>query len=188
MIPVNPAAATGKAKTLLDAVQSRFGMTPNPMRTMANSPAVLEAFLNFNAALSQGMLDSQTREQIALAVAEVNGCGYCLSAHSAVGKLVGLDEAAIAQARRAKAADPRTGALLSLAQAITLQRGEISDETFRSARKAGLSDGEIAEVVANVGLNIFTNYLNLVAHTELDFPPVKPAVAAEGQTSEVATA
>ncbi|HTL18162.1 MAG TPA: carboxymuconolactone decarboxylase family protein, partial [Patescibacteria group bacterium] len=184
----NPAAATGKAKTLLDAVQSRFGMTPNSMRTMASSPAVLDAFLNLSGALAGGMLDAKAREQIALAVAEVNGCGYCLSAHAAVGKLVGLDDDMISQARRVKAANTKTGALLSLAQAITLQRGEISDETFRTARRAGLTDGEIAEVVANVALNIFTNYFNLVARTEIDFPFVKPAIVADDRNADAATA
>jgi uncharacterized peroxidase-related enzyme len=173
---INPANATGKAKQLLDAVQSKLGITPNLMRTLAVSPAVLEGYLNFSAALADGSLNAKVREQIALAVAEMNSCGYCLSAHSAIGKMVGLDGKAIACARRGAAEDPKTEAILKLAQSITLQRGEMSDADFRAARVAGLTDGEIAEVVANVALNIFTNYFNHVAATDIDFPEVKPGV------------
>jgi uncharacterized peroxidase-related enzyme len=173
---INPANATGKAKQLLEAVQSKLGITPNLMRAMANSPAVLEGYLNFSGALAGGSLNAKVREQIALAVAEVNSCGYCLSAHTAIGKMVGLDSEAITLARRIAASDAKTDAILKLAQSITLQRGEISDADFRAARTAGLTDGEIAEVVANVALNIFTNYFNLVADTVIDFPEVKPGV------------
>jgi len=175
---INPADATGKAKQLLHAVQSKLGLTPNLMRAMANSPALLEGYLNFSAALASGSFDAQVREKIALAVAEVNACGYCLSAHSAIGRMVGLDADAIACARRGAGADPKTEGLLKLAQSITLQRGEISDAEFGAARKAGLSEGEIAEVVGNVALNILTNYFNHVAATDIDFPEVKPGIDA----------
>src|SRR5580698_9528839 len=87
---ISPADATGKVKQLLDMVQSKFGLTPNLTRVMASSPAVLEAYLNFNNALVGGMLHASVREQIALAVAEVNLCAYCLSAHTAIGGTVGL--------------------------------------------------------------------------------------------------
>ena len=173
---INPANATGKAKQLLEAVQSKLGITPNLMRAMANSPAVLEGYLSFSGALAGGSLNAKVREQIALAVAEVNSCGYCLSAHAAIGKMVGLDSEAITLARRVAASDAKTEAILKLAQSITLQRGEIREMDFRAARTAGLTDGEIAEVVANVALNIFTNYFNLVADTVIDFPEVKPGV------------
>jgi uncharacterized peroxidase-related enzyme len=141
---------------------------------MANSPAVLEGYLNFNQALAGGALSAQVREQIALVVAEVNGCGYCLSAHTAIGRSVGLNEQSMACARRVVSSDSKTQAVLTLAQTITLERGEISDEAFRAAKQSGLSDGEVTEVVANVALNIFTNYFNLVGQTEIDFPEVRP--------------
>lgn len=173
---LNPAQATGKAKELLDAVQSTLGLTPNMMRAMAHSPAVLEGYLNFSGALAGGSLNAKVREQIALAVAEVNSCGYCLSAHCAIGKMVGLAENELAAARSGEAVDAKTQATLKLAQSIALQRGEISDNDFCAARKAGLSESEIAEVVANVALNIFTNYFNHVAATDIDFPKVEPGV------------
>jgi len=87
---LNPAETTGQTKKLLDGVQAKLGMTPNLMRTLANAPAALEAYLHFGAALGSGVLDAKFREQIAIAVAQANSCEYCLSAHSAIGKMVGL--------------------------------------------------------------------------------------------------
>ena len=87
---INPAQATGRAKQLLDGVQAKLGMTPNLMRSLATAPAALEAYLHFGAALATGTLDAKFREQISLAVAQANSCEYCLSAHSAIGKMVGL--------------------------------------------------------------------------------------------------
>jgi uncharacterized peroxidase-related enzyme len=173
---LSPAEATGKAKRLLDAVQSKLGLTPNLTRVMANSPAVLEAYLNFSDALASGTLGPAVRQQIALTVAEVNLCAYCLSAHTVIGGMVGLKPDTIARARNAGAADSQTDAILKLARAIVVQRGEISEYDFDKARQAGITDGEIAEVVANVALNILTNYLNHVAQTDIDFPKVEPGV------------
>jgi AhpD family alkylhydroperoxidase len=116
------------------------------------------------------------REQVALTVAEVNLCAYCLSAHTTIGQMVGLKSDAIISARSASAADPKTDAILKLARAIVVQRGEISEGDFAHARQAGMSEGEVAEVVANVALNIFTNYFNHVAQTDIDFPRVEPGV------------
>lgn len=174
LTPIPPAHATGKAKQLLDAVQAKLGVTPNLMRTLANSPAALEAYLNFDGALANGLLKPQTRSQIALAVAEMNSCSYCLSAHTALGKMCGLNEHEIARARQSSSHDPRNDAALKLARAIVVQRGEISDVDLLAARDGGLNDGEIAEVVANVALNILTNYFNHLAQTEVDFPKVVP--------------
>ena len=168
--PVNPATATGKAKTLLDAVKQKLGMVPNMMSTMAQSPAALDGYLAFSGALSSGLLDAKLREQISLVVGQNNACDYCLSAHSAIGKMVGLQPADITAARTGQASDPRRAAALSLASRIVETRGNLKDADVQAARGAGLGDGEIAEVVANVALNIYTNYFNHIAATEIDFP------------------
>ncbi|MEO8616497.1 MAG: carboxymuconolactone decarboxylase family protein, partial [Luteolibacter sp.] len=107
-------------------------------------------------------------------VAESNLCGYCLSAHTFIGGMVGLTGKEITDARHATAATDKTEAILKLARCIIVQRGEISDEKLTAARSSGLSDAEIVETVANVALNIFTNYINHVARTVVDFPEVKP--------------
>jgi len=169
---VDPAQATGKAKELLDGVQSKLGITPNLMKTLASAPAALDAYLSFGAALGTGYLDAKFREQIALTVAQANSCEYCLSAHSAIGKMVGLKPDEISNSREAYSADAKAEAGLQFAQALVIERGEVDDRTLARIRAAGYSDGEITEIVANVAINIFTNYFNHVARTEVDFPRV----------------
>lgn len=172
LIAVDPAKASGKAKELLDKVKAKLGITPNSMRTMANSPAVLEGYLVFSNALAGGSLSAKLREQIALAVAETNGCEYCLSAHTATGKIVGLTENEILSSRQTASTDPKVDAALKFAKTIVARRGEVTDDDLIRIRQAGYSDGETAEIIANVVLNIFTNYLNQAAQTEIDFPKV----------------
>lgn len=171
--PINYEQSTGKAKELLDAVKAKLGMTPNMMKTMAQSTAVLEAYLNFSGALGGGKLSARLREQIALITAEINGCGYCASAHTAIGKMVGLGEDAILAARNGNAADAKTDAALKFAGAVIVNRGEVSDADLQAVKSAGFSDGEIGEIIANVALNIFTNYFNEIAKTDIDFPKVQ---------------
>ncbi len=171
---IDPATATGKAKELFGNVTKALGFVPNLMRVLGNSPAALEGYLNLNAALSHGVLSAKLREQIALAISEINGCGYCLSAHTLLGGKAGLDQDEVLGARRAASVDAKSDAALKLARAVTLQRGHISDADLQKARSANLSDAEIIEVVQHVALNILTNYVNNVARTVVDFPEVKP--------------
>lgn len=173
---IDPDKATGKAKELLDGVKKKLGITPNLMRTMANSPAVLEGYLNFSGALAGGSLSAKLREQIALTVGESNQCQYCVSAHTAIGKMVGLNEDDIDASRNSTSKDPKTEAALRFAKKIVLARGELKDEEVNLVRQAGYTDGEIAEIIANVALNIFTNYFNHIAQTEVDFPKVELGV------------
>jgi len=167
---VNHDQASGKAKALLDGVQAKIGMTPNMMRAMAASPAVLDAYLQFSGALGKGSLSTKVREQVALAVGQANGCDYCLAAHSAIGKMVGLSADQIRDSRIGTAVEAKTEAALRLSQRIVETRGEVTDADIAAARSADLNDGAIAEIVANVALNLFTNYFNHVAQTEVDFP------------------
>jgi uncharacterized peroxidase-related enzyme len=150
----------------------------NFLHLLANSPAALSAYVACADALSQGLLTARQRELLALAIAEINGAKYCLSAHYALAKKLGLSSDEIRAARRATSADPQTHAMLRFAQAVALQRGELSDADFQSLRQAGFSDALITEIVSNIALNIFTNYFNAVARTEVDFPMLKPGADA----------
>lgn len=172
LVAVEPTQATGKAKELLAQVQAKLGMTPNMMRTMANSPAVLEGYLSFSNALASGVLNPQLNEQIALAVAEVNSCEYCLSAHTTIGKMVGLSDRELNSGRRSFSDDSKVDAALKFARTIVVSQGQVTTEDVNRLRQAGYGDAEIAEIVANVILNIFTNYFNHIAQTEVDFPKV----------------
>lgn len=170
---VNPDTATGTAGELLSAVKQKLGMVPNLLSTFANQPAVLKAYLSFSEALAGGAFDGATREAIALTVAGENSCDYCASAHTAIAKSLKVDEAEIEMNLGGNSADPRLAAILSFARAVVEKRGLVSDADFAAARQAGLSDADISEVVANVAHNLFTNYFNHVAETDIDFPVVR---------------
>ena len=175
--PINPQAAQGRAKELLDAVKAKLGIVPNRTRAMAVSPSVLEAYLGFSGALRSGVLPARVREQLALDVGEANHCDYCVSAHSALGKRAGLTDQDVLDSRRGTSADPQTDALLRFARTVVAKRGVVEDADVAAVRGAGYGDAEIAEVVAHVALNVFTNYFNNVAGTAIDFPKA-PALSA----------
>ena len=176
--PVNQNNADSKTANLLETVEKKLGTVPNLISTMANSPAVAQAYLGFSQSLSTGQLPARLREQIALVVGETNNCGYCVAAHTALGKGVGLSETETCDARRAEAHDDKERAALQFARTIVSERGWASDEDIQAVRQAGYDDGEIAEIVANVSLNLFTNYFNHVAGTEVDFPVAPELTAA----------
>ncbi|MCP2026951.1 putative peroxidase-related enzyme [Flavobacterium sp. HSC-32F16] len=170
---LNPEEVTGKTKDLFNAVQGKLGVVPNMMRTMGNSPAVLEGYLNFSGALSHGKLSAKTGELIALAVSESNSCDYCVAAHTFIGgKLLKTDAQVLHDARTGNSADAKTEAILQLAKTLISKNGLVNDEDVNKAKNAGVSDAEIAETVAHVALNVLTNYFNNTANTQIDFPEV----------------
>lgn len=176
--PVDPTTAAAATAELLGSVKRKLGSVPNLIATMANSSAVAKAYLGFSQALSGGSLPATLREQIALVVAETNGCEYCLAAHTALGKGAGLSEQQTCDARRAVSHDPREQAALDFARQIVEHRGLVTDANVEQVREAGYTDGQIAEIVANAALNLFTNYFNHVAGTDVDFPATQCLTAA----------
>lgn len=175
---ISPDTAIGRSKELLDAVKQKLGLVPNMTRVMANSPATLDGYLQLSGALAKGMLSAKVREQIALAVAEANGCDYCLAAHTAVGKAVGLTADQVRDSRQATAVDAKSAALLGFARKVVDAHGRVTDADLAAVRAAGWGDAAVAEVVAHVALNVFTNYFNNLADTDLDFPKAAPLAAA----------
>lgn len=175
--PVDPAAASGDAKALLDAVHGGFGRVPNIFATLAHAPKALEGVLAFNKALGGGLLPAKLRERIALAVAGANGCDYCASAHSALGKGAGLSAAEITQSLAGEADDSKAAAALAFVRKAVRERGLVADADLEGLRAAGFGDGEIVEIVAHIGFNLFTNYFNHIAETAIDFPPVRTTAA-----------
>jgi len=178
ILPVDPSQASPEAAPVLQAVKAKLGRVPNLFLTLAQSPAALKAYLGASEALGAGRLDARTREMLALAVAESNGCEYCLSAHSAIGKMVGLDADAILQARGGVPAGRREAAFVAFARTVVRERGKVSPLDLEAAREAGLDDEDLVEAVAHVAVNIFTNYLNHVADTTVDFPKAAPLTTA----------
>jgi AhpD family alkylhydroperoxidase len=177
-IPTIPTTTTDQALVpLYAAVKANLGMVPNLMQVTGNSPAALNGYLGFNAALAKGHLPAAIRERIALAVAQDNTCDYCLAAHTLLGGMAGVDAAEAQRARLGTASEPYAAAVVTLAKAVNRTHGRIDDQTLAEARRAGLDDAAIIETVANVALNILTNALNNVAQTTVDFPAA-PALSA----------
>jgi uncharacterized peroxidase-related enzyme len=176
LTPIDPATATGEAKELLDGIQAAFGSTPNSFRAMANNPGVLKGWVELSGALGP-TLPPELGEQIAIAIAEQNGCAYCLSAHTAVGGLLRVDAQELERNRAGESGDERTAAVLRFAQTVNGKRGGVSDDDLAEVRAAGFDDAGIAAIVAHVALNVFTNYINRVAQPVIDFPEVTPRVA-----------
>jgi len=171
---IETATATGRVKDLFNGVQAKLGSVPGMFRTMGNSAAVLEGYLNFNGALAGGLLGGRVGELIALTVANANGCEYCNAAHSLIGeKMLRIDGEAIAGAREGRSGDPKIQAALDFARVVVQKKGHISDADFAAVKEAGYSDAAIAEIIAHVALNILTNYFNTAARVLVDFPRVE---------------
>lgn len=168
---VDPATATGDAKSLLDTVQAQLGITPNFIRVLANAPAALEGFLGLYTIAGKGALDAATRTRIALVVAETNDCQYCVSAHTAIGQGAGIPDSELSAARHGGASEPKADAAVKFARALVSTNGDVSNAQFDAAR-AVLSEEEIVEVIAHVALNVFTNLLGKSTRVTIDFPEV----------------
>ncbi len=166
------------SKPTLDAVHKQLGVVPNLFRLIGISPAALAAFTSYQGALTQA-LDVRTRERIALAVAQVNGCDYCLSAHTYLAlNLAKISPQEVAMNRKGTSSDPKANAAVAFAAKVAQERGHVGNSDIAAVRNAGFTDAQIVEIVALVAENTFTNLLNEVAKTDIDFPAVHAAEAA----------
>lgn len=165
--PVSLEHATDATRPLLEGVQKKIGFLPNVFSVLAHAPAVLTSYVQNSAALGKTSLSATQKEAIFLATSQVNGCDYCLAAHTLFAGKAGLSSQDILSAREGK-----LDAYALLAQQITESRGHLSAEQIAAARAAGIDDGKIIEVIAHVASQTLTNYLNNVALTDIDFPAI----------------
>ena len=170
---VSPENANPEQKALLDAIQTQLGMVPNFLKVFANSPAALRAFLGLHGIAGEGSLDAQTRERIALALAQQNSCEYCLSAHTALGRKAGLDGAEIEANRAGSSQDAKAAAAVTFARALAEHSGEVTPAELLEVRNAGYSESDVVEIITHVGMNILTNILGKASRVEIDFPKVE---------------
>ena len=178
-IPPSIEAAPDASRPLLRAVEKQLGVVPNLFRLVATSPAALEGYLGMHGALARGTLPAATRERIALAVAEQNACDDRLSAHTYLGRnLAQLDDAEIERNRSGGSKDPMADAAVGFATRVVRQRGRVDAADVEAVRLAGYTDAQIVEIVQHVALNTWTNYINNVARTDIDFPVVEARRAA----------
>jgi uncharacterized peroxidase-related enzyme len=171
--PASIEAAPAASQPLLHTVERQFGVAPNMFRLIATSPAALEGYLGMSGALGKGSLSAATRARIALAVAEVNACSYCLSAHTFLGKkFTKLDDAEMLANRNGTSSDPKADAAVSFAVKVTRERGDVTQTDIQALKSAGYDDAQLIEIVQHVALNTWTNYINKIAETDIDFPVV----------------
>lgn len=166
------------SKPILDAVHKQLGVVPNMFRLLASSPAALQGYTANSGALTK-TLDVKMRERIALAIAQLNGCDYCLSAHSYLGlNLAKITPEEVALNRKGQSGDLKADAAVRFAAKVVRERGHVSDADIKAVREAGFNDSQIVEIISVAAENIFTNLLNVVAETDIDFPVVRVGDAA----------
>jgi uncharacterized peroxidase-related enzyme len=164
--------ANEEQAALYDAIQGQLGMVPNFLKIFANSPAALRAFLGLHGIAGEGSLDPQTRERIALGLAEQNACEYCVSAHSAIGRKAGLSTAEIEANRAGGSQDAKAAVAVKFARSLAEHNGEVTTAELLEVRNAGYDDGQIVEIITHVGMNVLTNILGKASRVEIDFPKV----------------
>lgn len=175
--PVLDTAATPEETEALEAIRSAWGAVPELGRVVARSKPLTRALLAFDRELGRGRFTGAFAEQIDIAVANENRCPYCLAAHTAAGRALGLDDKALADARTGRAADPRQAAALTFAQAVARDRGHVGSDELAAARAAGWADAGLVELVGHVIASTLTNYLHHLSDVPVDFPTVEFATS-----------
>lgn len=166
--PVTPLNTPERSRTLLEAVSKKLGSVPNMIGTLAHSPASLRFYLGQVEALSGGTLAPRLREQIALVTAGINRCDYCVSVHTLATHARGLVKEEVSENVQGRSSDASTQVVLDLVASIVRDRGRPGSALLQAVRTAGFSEAELIEIVAHVGMNLFTNYLNHIVGTEID--------------------
>jgi uncharacterized peroxidase-related enzyme len=169
---VTPEQANDEQQALYTAIQGQLGMVPNFLKIFANSPAALRAFLGLHSIANEGSLDPQTKERIALGLAEQNACEYCVSAHSAIGRKAGLSGVEIEANRVGSSQDAKAAVAVKFARSLAEHNGEVTTAELLEIRNAGYDDAEIVEIITHVGMNVLTNILGKASRVEIDFPKV----------------
>jgi uncharacterized peroxidase-related enzyme len=168
-------AVSESNQAIFDKLQSGLGMVPNLYATLAHSPTALGDYLALQNRKSS--LKAKEREVINLVVSQVNGCEYCLAAHTVLGKMNGFSDAQILEIRRGQATfDPRLNALATFVHSVAQQRGKPNEALTHALLEAGYTRENIVDVVITIGDKIITNYLHGVTKVPVDFPPA-PALS-----------
>jgi AhpD family alkylhydroperoxidase len=175
-IPAHTLDDTPKAThDTLAALHKRYGKILNIHGGMAHSPVVLAAYTGVQTAIAEhGSFNARTQEAIALTVGATNQCAYCQAAHTTAARSAGLSPDEALAARTGTPIEPRLDALLAVARQATTTRGEVDEPTWQQALDAGWTVENLTELFAHVMANMFTNYFNHYADTELDLPAAPP--------------
>lgn len=171
--------APDASRQTLSNLGQRMGKILNIHAGMAHAPVVIETYAAMSGAIREhGTFDARTREAIALAVGNANGCNYCQSAHTRSAQGAGLsEEQTIAIRADSITFDDKLAAIATVARQISTNTGTVTDAAWQDALTAGWTDDQLAETFAHVAVNLYTNYFNHFAGTELDLPPAPELTA-----------
>ena len=161
---------TPEAQGIFDQLKSQIGMVPNIYAYLGNSANGLSSYLSFDGAIGKGSFTNKEKEAIKLAASEVNGCIYCLSAHTAIAKMNGFSEDETIALRSGTISDTRLNALVNLTKEITQNRGKASSEAIERFFNAGYNEQAIADLILIIGSISVTNYLHNLTEIPVDFP------------------
>jgi uncharacterized peroxidase-related enzyme len=171
-IPTSVEDAPEQSHATLEIIGKRLGFVPNLHRLLAVSPETLTGFMQLQTALGK-TLDASTRDSIALAVSQANGCRYCVCAHSHVASTFnGFSEDEVALAREGESSEPHRQAAATFARRLIETRGRVSDDDLKALKDAGYTDKQVVEIIALSAQFLLTNFMNNVADTGIDFPEV----------------
>ncbi|GAA3965118.1 carboxymuconolactone decarboxylase family protein [Pedobacter ginsengiterrae] len=166
---IETTSAIGSLKDSFQEVEKKMGRVPNMFKIMGNAPNVLNAYIKFSGALNNPSIGQKFAEQIALATAEFNSCTYCLSAHTSFAYNAGLSKQEIMEARRLDSPDPKIDKGLKFVEKLLRSHHALSPDDAEQLKQSGYTDGEILEIIAFVVRNIFTNYVNIISQTAIDW-------------------
>ncbi|MDO6472877.1 carboxymuconolactone decarboxylase family protein [Maribacter sp. 1_MG-2023] len=156
-------------QAIFDNLEKALGFVPNLYATYANSDTALENYLNF--ANAKTSLSAKEKEVVNLAVSEVNNCIYCLSAHTAIGKMNGFNDEQIIELRAGKASfDSKLDALAKLAKNVTENRGRTDEKVLENYFAAGYTKANLIDTISLVGDKTISNYIHSTTQVPVDFP------------------
>jgi uncharacterized peroxidase-related enzyme len=166
-------------RNLFDAIKEKVGFVPNIYATYAISDHALGRYLNF--ANGKTSLSNREKEAVNLIVSQVNGCKYCLAAHTAIAKMNGFTDDQILEIREGEVSfEAKLHALVKTARSIVENRGQADEEILENYFSKGYSQSDLVDLILAVGEKTITNYLHKITDIPIDFPP-----APELQTAEV---
>ncbi|PSL46142.1 putative peroxidase-related enzyme [Chitinophaga niastensis] len=172
-VPARDQVST-ESQLLFDQLTQRLGKVPNLYATIGYSPNALKGFLEYEATLNKGVFTPKEREAIALVVSEVNGCAYCLAAHTGLALRTGFTKEETISIRKGQVSDNKLNAIIQLGKSIAENKGKPGNDLLENFYQAGFNEAAVMELIGLIAVRVYTNYVFALTEVPLDFPPAEP--------------